>query len=44
MSRNTSVTLGEHFAGFVEAQVESGPTVPRATSCAQVFGFWKSRK
>jgi antitoxin ParD1/3/4 len=24
MSRNTSISLGEHFATFVDAQVESG--------------------
>ncbi|WP_270956537.1 type II toxin-antitoxin system ParD family antitoxin [Burkholderia pseudomallei] len=24
MSRNTSVSLGDHFAGFVDAQVQSG--------------------
>ncbi len=24
MSRNTSITLGDHFLGFVEAQVASG--------------------
>ncbi len=24
MSKNTSVSLGEHFAGFVEAQVSAG--------------------
>lgn len=24
MARNTSITLGDHFEGFVEAQVESG--------------------
>jgi antitoxin ParD1/3/4 len=24
MARNTSVTLGDHFADFVDAQVESG--------------------
>lgn len=24
MARNTSVSLGEHFAGFVDKQVESG--------------------
>jgi len=24
MSRNTSITLGEHFAGFVDQQVTSG--------------------
>lgn len=24
MSRNTSVVLGDHFAGFVDRQVESG--------------------
>ena len=24
MSRNTSVSLGEHFSGFIDAQVRSG--------------------
>lgn len=24
MAKNTSISLGEHFAGFVDAQVESG--------------------
>jgi antitoxin ParD1/3/4 len=24
MARNTSVSLGEHFAGFIDRQVESG--------------------
>jgi antitoxin ParD1/3/4 len=24
MARNTSVSLGDHFAGFIDAQVESG--------------------
>ncbi|WP_080747772.1 MULTISPECIES: type II toxin-antitoxin system ParD family antitoxin [Burkholderia] len=31
MSRNTSVSLGDHFAEFVDAQVrssQSGPTIP----------------
>lgn len=32
MSKNTSVIIGEHFAGFVEAQVASG----RFTSTSEV--------
>lgn len=44
MSRNTSVSLGEHFAQFIDRQVEGDVTAPPAKSSVPDFVFWRSRK
>ena len=44
MSKTTSVPVGEHFADFIERQVQAGRYDRRPMSCAPGCGFWKSRR
>lgn len=44
MPRNTSVSLGEHFAQFIDRQVEGDVTGLQAKWFAQAFACSKSER
>lgn len=44
MARNTSVSLGDHFTSFIDAQVQAGRYGSASDVIGQGFACWKNTK
>jgi antitoxin ParD1/3/4 len=42
-ARSTSISLGDHFAGFIDSQVQTG-RYGSASDVGLDFGFWKNTR